>query len=123
MSGCNIAKNDIKQKVIVEEIKNKSNELKNRYINVRKLAVENNLFQSVLNDYEKYYYYIIDEKQKQYNAFKVISEYLDELIMNTDMLNSKALYMKEDQYHILKKLDDIRGEMEEITNEKDFHDI
>jgi len=116
MVGCDIGKNDMKNKNIIEKIKEKSNELTNTYKNVKKLASENALYNSVLEDYNEYYDNIIDERQKQYDAFKVISEHLDKLIMNTDGLNNKAYLMKEDQYNILQKLGDIREEMKTILD-------
>jgi len=116
MTGCEIGKNDIKNKEIIEAIKKKSNELTDTYKNIKKLASENGLYNSVLEDYNRYYDNIIDERQKQYDAFKVISEHLDKLIMNTDGLNDKAYLMKEDQYNILQKLGDIREEMETILD-------
>ena len=112
------AYNDIIQKKIETEIENRERILRETYKNLQKTTLENKFFQSVLDDYEKYYTYIREDKQKQYNAFKHISDYLDGLIMNTDTLNDQVESMKEDQKIILTNLAKIRGELDDITHEE-----
>lgn len=109
-----IACDDIAINVIEKLIAEKEKMLRETYIDLKKTAAENAIFKVVLGDYEKYYNNIIIKKQKQYDAFKVISDYLDNLIMNTDILNDEAKQMKEDQKEILKKLSHIRGELDEL---------
>jgi len=100
---------------IADEIKKREKILRNTYDDLKKTAIENKLFKSILDDYEQYYNYIRDEKQKQYNVLKTISEHLDNLIRNTDVLNEKGEMLKTDQTTILKKLASIRQELQDIT--------
>ena len=110
-----IACNDLVRQHIMEKIRNKENELRESYINLKKTAIENKFFSSVLDDYEKYYDYIRDEKKKQIVVLDKIAEHLDKLIMNTTVLNDQAAVLKDDQRIILDKLSNVRHELEEIT--------
>lgn len=109
------AKQDIAKKYVLEEIKKREEILRKTYDNLKKTAVENKFFKSVLDDYDQYYNYIKEEKQKQYNALKTISDYLDGLIANTDILNEQGEMLKTDQENILKKLASVRQELQDIT--------
>ena len=109
------AKQDIAKKYVLEEIKKREEIIRKKYDNLKKTAVENKFFKSVLDDYDQYYNYIKEEKQKQYNALKTISDYLDGLIANTDILNEQGEMLKTDQENILKKLASVRQELQDIT--------
>ena len=109
-----IAKEDIKQKQINEEIKKKENLLKQTYANLKTGPEKNKILQSILDDYEEYYEYIRNEKKMQYNALKIIKEHLDNLLSSTDMLKENGEKLKKDQADILKKLISINNELQEI---------
>ena len=110
-----IGSKDILQQHILEEIQNREKILLDTYKNLKTTAIENKFFNSVLEDYDQYYKYIISDKKKQILAFQTISEYLDRIIMNTSTLNDKSEILKKDQENILKKLASIRKELQEIT--------
>ena len=110
----NVAKHDIVKKRVINEIKNKEALLLQTYNNLKKIKDENQLYNSILQDYQKHYDYILDEKQKQYNALETIFEYLENLIDNTDILKEKGEILKNDQKNILEKLLSIRKEIQEI---------
>jgi len=110
-----VACNDLIRQRIIEKIRSKENELKESYINLKKTAIENKFFSSVLEDYEQYYDYIKDEKQKQIVVLNKIAEHLDKLIMNTSVLNDQASVLKDDQRVILERLATVKHELEEIT--------
>ena len=111
----NVARSDLVKKRIINEIKNKEALLLQTYNNLKKTKDENELYNSILEDYHKHYEYILDEKQKQYNALETIFEYLENLIHNTDILKEKGEILKNDQKNILEKLLSIRKEIQEIT--------
>jgi hypothetical protein len=112
-----IASQDMKLQIILDELGNRTKIFKETYKNVRKLAQENEFFESVVEDYDRYYNYIKNEKQKQYNALKIISEYLEGLIMDTDIVKEQGLMLKMDQANILSKLANVRQELLDITQE------
>ena len=116
MLGYHVANNDLLQKKIIEEMKHKETELKETYKNIQKTALENKFYQSVLDDYEKYYNHIVEEKQQQYDALNNISNYLDNLLLESNIAKDKLKTIRDDQSDISNKLSQLRSELEEITN-------
>jgi site-specific recombinase XerD len=107
--------NDIMQKKIEMEIESREKDLRETYKDLQKTVLENEFFQSVLDDYEKYYSYIIGEKQKQYDAFQAISEHLDKLNLESSLTQEQTNQLKYDQKEILNRLGFIRRELDEIV--------
>jgi hypothetical protein len=110
-----IACSDLIKKRILEEILNKEAALNESYMDVKKTAIENKFFASVLDDYEQYYEYIKKDKIKQIVVLEEIAEHLDKLIMNTSVLNERASNLKNDQKMIIEKLTTVRHELNELT--------
>jgi hypothetical protein len=108
---------DVIQTRIKDEIQKREKILSETYNNLKANAKDNDFLQSVLNDYENYYSYIRAEKEKQYLAFKNIADYLDKLIMNTDILKEKGEMLIKDKNDILAKITDIKKELADITQE------
>ena len=111
------ADDDILRKIITKEIENREKELRETYKDLKRTNLENKFFQSVLDDYEKYYKIIIDLKQKQFTAFQEISDYLDELNSETSLTKDQMTELRTDQKDILSKLSYIRHELNEIEGE------
>ena len=112
-----VACNDILQKNIEEEIKFREKELRETYNDLQKTALENEFFQSVLDDYEKYYSYIIKEKEIEYSAFQAILDYLDKLSLQSTLTTEQTNQLKNDQKEILTKLSFIKRELREIMSQ------
>jgi len=110
-----VACNDIIQKKIEEEIKNRERSLRETYKDLQTTALENKLFQSILNDYEKYYNYIVNEKQQQHDAFKQISDHLDGLEFESTLTKDETDNLKNDQKEILSRLSFIRNELDDLV--------
>lgn len=108
------AHDDILRKNISKEIENREKELRETYKDLKRTTLENKFFQSVLDDYEKYYNYIKDLKQKQFTAFQEISDYLDELNSETSLTKDQMTELRTDQKEILSKLSYIKRELDEI---------
>jgi len=109
-----IACNDLVKRRLMEEIKKKEAALSESYINVKKTAIENKFFTSVLEDYDQYYEYIKTDKLKKIAMLEMIAEHLDKLIMNTSVLNDRASNLKNDQSQIIEKLASVRQELNDI---------
>jgi translation initiation factor 2B subunit (eIF-2B alpha/beta/delta family) len=110
-----LACKDVIQRRIVEEIRKRENILLNTYKTLQATANDNEIFQSVLDDYEKYYDNIKEQKEKQSFALKNISDYLENKISETSDLNNQEEILKDEQRQILTKLDKLRNELDEIA--------
>ena len=91
--------------------------MRDTYKDLKRTTLENKFFQSVLDDYEKYYTYIIDLKQKQYTAFQEIFDYLDELNSETLLTKDQMTELRTDQKEILSKLSFVKHELDEIMGD------
>ena len=109
-----VADDDILRKNMEQEIINREKDLRETYKDLKRTALENNIFQSVLDDYEKHYAYIIAEKHKQYDAFKEIYDYLDTLNSETSLTKEQMNQLRENQKEIFLKLNFIKHELNEI---------
>jgi len=109
-----VACNDLIRQRIIQEIKNKETDLRERYINLKN-ADNNEEITSELNEYEKHYKPIRHEKQQQIGVLHKIAEHLDKLTTNTNSLNEQATLLKKDQKIILEKLATLKRELEEIS--------
>ena len=95
----------IRRKLILE--KSKKIEKKRRV---------NHFLEDVKGDYEKYYQYIIQEKQQQYNSMMIIKNYLDDLIKTEKIANNELKNVKYDQNNILNEMDKIKTELNRLIN-------
>jgi hypothetical protein len=71
----------------------------------------NQFLEGVKSDYQKYYQYIINEKQQQYNSMKVLKNYLDDLIKTEKITNNEISNVKHDQKEILSEMDKIKTDL------------
>ena len=87
-----------------------------KYDILRESCKENSLLKDVFDDYEKSLNDIVGEKHKQYNALQILSTHLDDLIMNAQLSQNAVEEGLQDQKDILKKMQSIKNDLDEITN-------
>ena len=110
-----IACDDIIKQRLLLEIKKKENVLKNSYTNLKKQTMENNFFQYVLDDYENYFTYIKEDKQKQLEVLQKIYDHLEKIKIKTGIIDDKTKNLLNDQNNILGRLSYVRDELQELT--------
>jgi len=100
-----------------EQIKQKREFL----LDKRKILVQakeqNKFLKDVQQDYQKYYQYIVDEKQRQTEAFTKLNEHLDRIIVSGQLTEKEVAQSKKDQKTILKELDGIKRGLNNIIEE------
>jgi chromosome segregation ATPase len=110
-----LAQRDLYLIQIQEEIKNKRNYILEKNKELEKKQKINEFLSIVKNDYQQYYNHIIQEKQKQYEAMSILNDYLDDLITTKKVLDEELIKAKRDQKQVLREMDNIRTELDEIT--------
>jgi DNA repair ATPase RecN len=88
---------------------------KNKKMNV--LAKQNSFLVGVRDDYNKYYQYIIKQKQEQLNAMESLHQYLADLANSTDMTVNNIKDAVIEQEKVLKEMRKIKGNLNELVNE------
>lgn len=85
---------------------------KNREI--KELAKQNAFLNNVLSDYEKIKSHILEEKQKQQDAIKIISKHISQLSKNMNKGDYYISELQDDQSVLLAELEKIKMEMNEV---------
>lgn len=109
-----LAQRDLYLIQIQEEIKNKRNYILEKNKELEKKQKINEFLSIVKNDYQQYYNHIIQEKQKQYQAMTILNNYLDDLITTNKVIDQELIKAKSDQKQVLREMDNIRNELDEI---------
>ena len=109
-----IAKNDTNiynMKCILEK---KKQLLLHKNREVKELAKQNSFLNNVLSDYEKIKLHILEEKQKQQDAIKIISKHISQLSKNMNKEDYHMKHLQDDQSVLLEELEKIKMEMNEV---------
>lgn len=109
-----LAQRDLYLLQIQKEIKHKKDLLLKKKKDLDEKSELNEFLDSVKNDYNKYYNYIIDEKKQQYFALLLLKEYMDDLIQTENLVDDQIKVAKHDQKDILKEIDHIKAELDEL---------
>jgi hypothetical protein len=104
------------QKLLIIEavIQNKKNML---YENQQKMkhTVKNNEFlETVRDDYEKYFHYIVQQKEDQIKALKLLNDYLEN---KNNLSHFNKIDANNEQNKILKEIDDIKRSLDDIVKD------
>jgi len=100
-----------------EQIKQKRGFLLDKRKTLGQAKEQNKFLKDVQQDYQKYYQYIVDEKQRQTEAFTKLNEHLDRIIVSGQLTEKEVTESKKDQKTILKELDGIKRGLKNIMEE------
>ena len=81
---------------------------------VKELAKQNAFLNNVLSDYEKIKLHILEEKQKQQDAIKIISKHISHLSKNMNKEDYHMKHLQDDQSVLLEELEKIKREMKQV---------
>ena len=110
-----LAERDLHLLQIEAEIKNKKKLLVKKKKDLDKKIKLNEYLSGVKSDYSKYYDYILNEKQQQYNALNLLKEYISDLIKTEHMVDEQLRTAKYDQKEIIQEIDRVKGELDELV--------
>jgi hypothetical protein len=99
---------------IETEINNKKRLLLKKKRDLDKKQKLNHFLNGVTKDYQKYYNYILNEKQQQYKMLMMLKEYLNDLILTENLVDEQRRTAKHDQKHIIREIDKVKGELDEL---------
>jgi hypothetical protein len=112
----NLAHRDLVLEQIEKQIKAKKQLLVNKSKDLKKKQDTNEFLDIVKNDYNKYYTYILKEKQQQYEAMNMLNNYLDDLIKSEKLVNNQLRTAKIEQGEILSEMNKIKTELDELVS-------
>jgi hypothetical protein len=109
-----LAERDLQLIQIEKEIKNKKKLLIKKRKDLDKKHKLNNYLDGVKQDYDKYYTYIFNEKQQQYDALMLLKEYMNDLINTEKLVDDQLRTAKHDQKDILREIDNVKNELDDL---------
>jgi hypothetical protein len=109
-----LAQRDLHLIQIEQEIKNKKNLLIKKKKDLDKRQNLNNYLDNVKDDYTKYYQYIIQEKQQQYDSLLLLKEYMNDLIKTENLVDEQLRTARYDQKDIIGEIDKVKAELDEF---------
>ena len=113
---------------IEEQIKNKREMLMKKQKKLQKIAKENEYIELVRNDYQKYYDYIVKQKQDQINAMNYLNQYVDDIIVNGKLTETDLENARLEQEVLMHEMKNIKDDLDTIirndenTNDNDSDD-
>ena len=110
----NLAKRDITIKNMVHELDNRRNMLLSHYRELLDVQDENEFLIEVTNDYAKYYQTIKTEREMQKKALNMLSDYIGEMTMNSEITEEMLRESKRQQTEIMNELMKIKNELDEM---------
>jgi hypothetical protein len=99
---------------IETEINNKKKLLLKKKKDLDEKQNLNHFLSGVTKDYQKYYNYILNEKQQQYKMLIMLKEYLNDLIQTENLVDEQRRTAKHDQRHIIREIDKVKGELDDL---------
>lgn len=112
-----VAQRDVYLMKINDEIKNRRQLLLDKKKELDQKEKLNEFLITVRQEYRNYYNHIINEKQQQYEALRLLKTYLDDLSTTEKSMNNKMRSAKYDQKQILEEMDAIRVELDGIMQQ------
>jgi hypothetical protein len=113
-NNISLSERDLNLTQIEKEIRFKKELLLKKKNDLKEKTKLNDFLNNVKNDYEKYYDFIVEEKQKQINALTVLKEYLGDLARTENVVNNQMRSAKHDEKEINLEIEKIKKELEQI---------
>ena len=123
MYKLSLAKRDIYLTNIYEEIRKRKKILFNKYQAVRKNEKNNEFLHMVKKDYESYYNYILEEKERQVQAMSLINKYIDNIIVDGKLTDEDIQKSRRDQNRILEEIDHIKRGIDKLIKKEEDSSI
>lgn len=92
-------------------------------INQKRVALnenikQNHFLENVREDYNKYYNYIIQQKEDQVKAMQILDEYVKDIIISNKLTEHDLQNAKREQQQILDQLDILKNELDSLISNK-----
>lgn len=109
-----LAKRDMAIKIMMSELENRRQLLKDKYKDLHNASKENELLKDVLEDYLIYYNDNKDEQIKQYEALNKTLEHIDNIAIDSIKNEEILRNIKIDQKEIINEMKKIKNEIDKL---------
>ena len=109
-----IAKSDQRFTRLQSELEAKRMDLRDRLRELKSIQHENKYLTEVIDDYNKYYNVIKNQKKEELAALQMISQYIDSVAASTTLTEDAIKQSRIQQHELLTKADKIKKELDEV---------
>ena len=109
-------KDNFSKQIQCEIIKNRKNVSRGLF-EMNKLKDKNDFLRGVYNDYRGYHTYIINQKKDRELQILRLLHYLEKSLLDANLTEKMVEESKHEHNILLKRLDDVRNELKEVTND------
>jgi hypothetical protein len=109
-----LVKRDLQLMQIDEAIREKRNLIVQKKNDIKKKATVNAYLEGVNKDYQRFYNYTVEQKQKEYKAMALLNDYIADLVKTEKLMDYQMRQAKHDQKEIMTEIDKIKGEIDEL---------
>lgn len=110
----NLAERDKYLSKIEQEINSKKKLLLEKRKYLKNISGDNKFLTGVNNDYQKYYDFIIKQKEDQIKTFNYLNDYIQDMMVDTKLTEQDILETNQEKKRILSEIKNIRKSLEEI---------
>ena len=111
-----LAIRDIRLNKYKQQIDINKRVLMEKYLELQRNAKENEYLNGVVDDYKNYFNFIIEEKNKQYDALNIISQYLDNINNEIEATDKILDEERHEQKNILREMRKIKENLDELVS-------
>jgi len=108
---------DSKLEHIEKVIESKRRFLLEKRKNFNELTKTNHYLNEVKDDYQRYYDYIVQEKQNQIKALSILDTYISDLARSGELTKQNINDTKYEQKRILNEIENIKNNLNTLINE------
>lgn len=102
---------------IQREIKNKRDLIVKKTKDIDNKQNMNAYLVDVKSDYNKYYSYMLKQKQQQHDSLVLLKEYMQDLITTDNLANEQLRIAKHDQKQIVDEIDKVKAELDKLIQQ------
>lgn len=106
--------------LIEELIEAKRNMLIQKQKKIKHVVKQNKFLDSVKNDYIKYFYFIVQQKQDQIKALDMLNKYIYDLSNTGELSKNNLEDAKVEQEKILREVKSIKRGLDSIINNTNY---
>ena len=115
-----LADRDLYLMKIENEIENKRKLLLKKQKKINELSKNNHFLEHVRDDYNKYYLYIVQQKQDQMKALHLLNKYVEDLTVSGNLSKHNLTDAKYEQKKIIHEMSSIKKNLDEIIKNNSF---
>jgi len=96
------------------EVISRKKMLLDKFKELRHTSSTNRFLKGISDDYEHYFDYIKAQKREQYEALCMLSDYIENISMDTELTEQLLRESKSDQKQILSQMRRVKGELDDL---------